>query len=90
MKRPDRWVAGAFLVSILAAFGLFVVYLQGGQTQLEGVFLFLTLGGIGAGLLLWAKQLMPQIVDETQSRHHGPLSRRRQGGRCRNRAGRRR
>ena len=74
MKRPDRWVAGAFLISILAAVGLFVVYLQGGQTQLEGLLLFFTLGGIGAGLLLWAKKLMPQIEDETQSRHHGPLS----------------
>ncbi len=73
MKRPERPVAGAFVVAILAAVALFVVYLRGGQTQLEGGLLFLTLGGIGAGLLLWAKRLMPQIEDETQSRHHGPV-----------------
>ncbi|MGH2539471.1 MAG: Rieske 2Fe-2S domain-containing protein [Actinomycetota bacterium] len=76
MKRPDRVVAGSFIVAILAAFGLFFVYLEGGQTQLEGALLFLTLGGIGAGLILWAKTLMPQIVDETQSRHHEPVSER--------------
>ena len=74
MRRPDRFVAGSFIVAILAAFGLFFVYLEGGQTQLEGALLFLTLGGIGAGLILWAKTLMPQIVDETQSRHHAPVS----------------
>lgn len=74
MSRPDRVVAGSFVVAILAAFGLFFVYLQGGQTQLEGALLFLTLGGIGVGLLVWAKRLMPQIVDETQSRHHAPVS----------------
>jgi ubiquinol-cytochrome c reductase iron-sulfur subunit len=74
VRRPDRWVAISFVVSIASALGLFVVYLDGGQTQLEGVFLFLTLGGIGAGLLLWAKRLMPHIADETQPRHHGPLS----------------
>ena len=74
MKRPDRVVALSFVVAILAAFGLFVVYLRGGQTQLEGALLFLTLGGIGVGLLVWAKRLMPHIVDETQSRHHAPVS----------------
>jgi ubiquinol-cytochrome c reductase iron-sulfur subunit len=73
VKRPDRLIAASFGTSILAAFGLFWVYLQGGQTQLEGALLFLSLGGVGAGLLLWAKKLMPQIVDETQSRHHGPV-----------------
>ena len=51
MRRPDRFVAGSFIVAILAAFGLFIVYLEGGQTQLEGALLFLTLGGIGAGLM---------------------------------------
>jgi ubiquinol-cytochrome c reductase iron-sulfur subunit len=74
VKRPDRLVALSFVVAILAAFGLFVVYLRGGQTQLEGALLFLTLGGIGVGLLVWAKRLMPHIVDETQSRHHAPVS----------------
>lgn len=71
MKRPDRVIAGSFAVTILAAVGLFVVYLGGGQTQLEGALLFLALGGVGAGLLLWAAKLMPHIRDETQPRHHG-------------------
>lgn len=80
MKHPERLIAGAFLVAIAAAFGLFVVYLRGGQTQVEGVLLFLSLGGLGAGLLVWAKRLMPEIRDETQPRHHGPVPREDQEG----------
>ncbi len=58
-RRGEGFVAGAFVVSILGALGLGVVYIVGGQTQLEGIFLFLALGGIGAGLIGWAKRFMP-------------------------------
>jgi ubiquinol-cytochrome c reductase iron-sulfur subunit len=75
VRRPDRVVAVAFIVSILSATGLFVVYLLGGQPQIEGALLFLALGGVGAGLIIWAKRLMAHIPDETQSRHHGPSDR---------------
>lgn len=49
-----------FLVSILAALALAVVYAEGGQTQAEGVLLFLALAGIGVGLVVWAKRFMPE------------------------------
>jgi len=71
--RPvERWIAICFAVSILAALGLFAVYAAGGQTQAEGVLLALALGGVGAGLLLWAKRLMADIEHETQPRHPPP------------------
>ncbi len=61
-----------FALSILAALGLFAVYAAGGQTQAEGALLAVALGGIGAGLALWAKKLMAGLRDETQPRHHVP------------------
>lgn len=53
-----------FGASILAAFGLAVVYANGGQNQAEGVLLAVALGGIGIGLVLWAKRFMPEGPDE--------------------------
>lgn len=71
-RGAERWIAICFAVSILAALGLFAVYAAGGQTQAEGALLALALGGIGAGLLLWAKRLMADIPHETQPRHRPP------------------
>lgn len=68
MRSAERSVAIAFSLAALAALGLCVVYLRGGQPQAEGALLFLALGGIGAGLLLWAKRLMSDIGEETQPR----------------------
>jgi ubiquinol-cytochrome c reductase iron-sulfur subunit len=65
--RGEAFVAGAFVVSILGALGLGVVYVAGGQTQLEGIFLCLALGGIGIGLVGWAKRFMP-TQEETEER----------------------
>ncbi|MGE5227830.1 MAG: ubiquinol-cytochrome c reductase iron-sulfur subunit [Planctomycetaceae bacterium] len=74
MSRAERFVAACFVVSIASALGLAVVYVRGGQTQLEGILLGLALAGIGGGLMAWAMRLMPRIHDETQPREHGPLS----------------
>ena len=71
MRGAERGVAIAFSVAALAALGLCVVYLMGGEPQAEGVLLFLALGGIGAGLMLWATVLMAGIGEETQPREHG-------------------
>ena len=49
-----------FGVSIVSALALAVVYAEGGQTQAEGVLLFLALAGIGVGLVVWAKRFMPE------------------------------
>ena len=54
-----RTIAAAFTVSAVASIGLMVVYLYGGQPQLEGMLIAVALGGIGVGLVLWAKDLMP-------------------------------
>jgi len=54
-----RLAALAFVLSALASLGLAVVYVTGGQAQLEGVLLGIGLGGLAVGLIAWAKHLMP-------------------------------
>ena len=55
----ERRIATAFIVSTLGALGLAVVYVRGGQPQLEGSLLAISFGGLGVGLILWAKHLLP-------------------------------
>ena len=62
-RRPrptsERPAVAAFVLAILGSLGLTVVYTLGGQTQLEGIFLGLALGGIGVGAVVWAQRFMP-------------------------------
>ncbi len=59
-KRQERPVAAALVVATLAALALAGVYIAGGQPQAEGALLFVSLGGIGVALVLWAKRLLPE------------------------------
>jgi ubiquinol-cytochrome c reductase iron-sulfur subunit len=63
MSRAERAPALAFALAMVAALGLAVVYWRGGQPQAEGILLSLALGGVGAGMALWARRFMP----------HGPF-----------------
>jgi ubiquinol-cytochrome c reductase iron-sulfur subunit len=63
ITKGERAPAIAFGLAIIAALALAVVYWRGGQPQAEGILLAVVLGGIGAGLALWAKRFMP----------HGPF-----------------
>lgn len=68
--RGARVAAISFVVAILAAFGLMAVYISGGQTQLEGLLLFVAFGGVGTGLGVWGKQVVgPKIVVEDRFPH---------------------
>ncbi len=58
-RQGERLTAVAFAVSILGAVGLAVVFSTGGQPQLEGILLALALGGLGVGLVVWARYFMP-------------------------------
>jgi ubiquinol-cytochrome c reductase iron-sulfur subunit len=59
-KGSGAGITVSFVVSTLASIGLAVVYALGGQVQLEGVLLGAALGGLGVGLIIWGKELMPQ------------------------------
>lgn len=64
--------AACFVVAMLAAIALAVVYWQGGQPQAEGILLAISLGGIGVGIVLWAKHFMPD--DEVAEERHSLAS----------------
>jgi ubiquinol-cytochrome c reductase iron-sulfur subunit len=51
-----------FAASALAGFSLLVVYVLGGHPQVEGILLTICLGGIGAGIVVWAQRLMPARI----------------------------
>jgi ubiquinol-cytochrome c reductase iron-sulfur subunit len=68
----ERATALCFGASILAALGLAVVYVQGGQTQLEGLLLGVAIGGIGLGVVVWAKAFMPD--EEAEEARNAPPS----------------
>ena len=64
-RRAQRVAAGAFMVSIAAAIGLLAVYVVAGNTQLQGVLLFVGFAGVGVGLGVWVKVIVgPQEVVE--------------------------
>jgi len=61
--RAERVVAFCFAASAVASLGLLVVYAVGGDAQLEGLLLGIALGGLGVGVLVWARRLLHE--DET-------------------------
>ena len=50
--------ATALVVALLGAIGFVATYVAGGNTQLLGVMVFLMTGGIGVGMVAWAKRYM--------------------------------
>lgn len=56
--RATRVAALAFGVAMLSGLGLVVVYVRGGDTQLEGTLLAVALGAVGLGLGVWVKQII--------------------------------
>ena len=69
MARPSRVelaIAILFGITALAGLALLVVYILGGQTQVEGILLGIALGSLGAGVVIWARELMntPIVVEE--------------------------
>ncbi len=56
----------ALLISSLGAVGLAIVYWTGGQPQLEGLGLFVSLAGIGVALVVWGRHLLGHTVASQQ------------------------
>lgn len=59
-QRATRHIAVALGITTLAALALAVVYLTGGQSQLEGILLALALAGLGYAFVVMARRLLPQ------------------------------
>jgi ubiquinol-cytochrome c reductase iron-sulfur subunit len=73
-RRATRLIAVALGITTLAALALAVVYLLGGQTQLEGVLIAIALGGLGTAFALMARRLLPQgpFVEEREPLESSP------------------
>jgi quinol---cytochrome c reductase iron-sulfur subunit len=65
---PSRWVSVALVVSTLASISLVVIYILGGNPQVEGVALGLALGGFGTAIVIWATALL-DAPTESEERH---------------------
>lgn len=72
MRRPERAIAAGFAISILSGLGLAATYVLGGQPQIEGALLALALGGIGVGLVVWGKWLLPPFEPQVEARPSPP------------------
>ena len=59
-RRAERQITALFLLSSVCAIALAIVYLEGGQPQLEGLFLGLAFGGVACGMVIWGNRLLPQ------------------------------
>ncbi len=55
-------MALAFGVSVLSSLALVIVYVAGGDAQVEGLLLGLALGGLGTGVVVWATRLLHEDV----------------------------
>lgn len=71
MLPVERPVAALLLLSICASLALAGVYAAGGQPQLEGVLLAVSLGAFGAAMIVWALRLLPH-EDVTDVRESEP------------------
>jgi ubiquinol-cytochrome c reductase iron-sulfur subunit len=67
-RNATRLIALSFAVSGLASLGLLITYIVGGQPQVEGSLIAVSLGGLAVGLILWAHHLMPagHFVEERE------------------------
>jgi ubiquinol-cytochrome c reductase iron-sulfur subunit len=59
-RRAERRVVVAFASSAVAAAALAIVYWRGGQPQLEGLLLGVSLGALAFGFVTWANHLLTE------------------------------
>ena len=73
-RRAERIVLACFGVTLLTGLALLAVYLFGGDTQVQGILLAVCLGGLGAGIVVCAQELMSneERVEERHPMGTGP------------------
>jgi ubiquinol-cytochrome c reductase iron-sulfur subunit len=68
-RRMELVIAGFWSITALCGLAMAVIYVTGGQAQLEGAVLAGGFGCLGVGMVLWARFLLPGH-DITASRGH--------------------
>ncbi|MHB1534741.1 MAG: Rieske 2Fe-2S domain-containing protein [Acidimicrobiales bacterium] len=69
-RRAERRIAFFWSWALLAGIGLALVYVYGGQPQVEGALLALAFVGLGTGMVLWARDLLPGHEVIASRGHH--------------------
>lgn len=69
-RRAELRIAFCWTLTLLSALGLMIVYVAGGQPQVEGSLLFVGFCGLGTGLILWARDLLPGHEITASRGHH--------------------
>lgn len=71
---PEFPVVVALVISIASSLALTVVYARGGQPQLEGALLAGAMGGLGIGIIVWAKELLvPEQITQERAPEPSPM-----------------
>jgi ubiquinol-cytochrome c reductase iron-sulfur subunit len=75
-RRVELLVLTLFGSTMLTGLGLLILYILGGQPQLEGILLAICLGSLGAGMVLWAQRLMvtPEVEEPRTRPGPGPAA----------------
>jgi ubiquinol-cytochrome c reductase iron-sulfur subunit len=58
-RRAEMRIAACWSLMLIGGLGLAICYATGGQAQIEGACLGIGFAGLGAGLVLWARDLLP-------------------------------
>jgi len=69
-RRMEYIIAAFWSVAAVCGIGLMITYWTGGQTQVEGVLFFAATAGLGTGMLLWARKLLPGHDIVASRGHH--------------------
>jgi ubiquinol-cytochrome c reductase iron-sulfur subunit len=72
-RRAELRIAFCWTLTVLGSIGLAVVYVDGANTQAAGICWGVAFLGLGVGMLLWARDLMPGN-EVTASRGHHDVS----------------
>jgi ubiquinol-cytochrome c reductase iron-sulfur subunit len=69
-RKAELKIAACWMVTLLCGLGLAVTYCLGGQPQAEGSLLCVGFGGLGVGLIMWARDLLPGHEVTASRGHH--------------------
>jgi quinol---cytochrome c reductase iron-sulfur subunit len=72
-RRAELRIGACWTVTLLASIAVCAVYVDGANNQLAGLCYGLAFGGLGIGLILWARDLLPGH-EVTASRGHHEVS----------------
>jgi ubiquinol-cytochrome c reductase iron-sulfur subunit len=69
-RKAERRIAFCWTLTLLASVALAIVYIDGGQTQAAGVCWGVAFLGLGVGMILWARDLLPSHEVIASRGHH--------------------